>query len=125
MLGQAHAMATIPAEDLARAIGFYRDSLGLKLAESPNEGVAIFEAGASTKVLVYQRERTKAEHTAVTFAVKDVEAAVEDLIKRGVTFEQYDFGDIRTDARGVASMGDSKMAWLTDTEGNILGLAPA
>jgi predicted enzyme related to lactoylglutathione lyase len=125
MLAKAHAMATIPAEDLARATGFYQDKLGLKLVETPNPGVAIFEAGAGTQIMIYQRERTKAEHTAITFAVEDVEAAVDDLIGRGVRFEQYDFGDFKTDARGIADMGGAKLAWLTDTEGNILGLSRA
>jgi predicted enzyme related to lactoylglutathione lyase len=125
MLAKALAMATIPAEDLARAISFYEDKLGLRLEETPQEGVAIFRAGAGSKVLIYQRGRTKAEHTSITFSVDDVDAAVDGLIERGVTFEQYDFGDLETDARGVADVGGVKLAWLQDSEGNILGLAPA
>jgi predicted enzyme related to lactoylglutathione lyase len=125
MLGRARAIATIPAEDLERAIGFYRDKLGLKVVERPNEGVVIFEAGAGSRIFVYQRERTKAEHTAITFAVDDVEAVVDGLIERGLVFEQYDFGEAKTDDRGVIEMVGVKLAWLTDPEGNILGLVPA
>jgi catechol 2,3-dioxygenase-like lactoylglutathione lyase family enzyme len=53
MLGNAAAMATIPAEDLNRAKKFYTEVLGLKLAEEPSEGSALFEAGEGSQVFIY------------------------------------------------------------------------
>ena len=66
MLTKAFIMATIPAENLQRAIKFYKDTLGLKQVEAP-EGSATFEAGDGSTIFMYERARTKAEHTAITF----------------------------------------------------------
>ncbi len=122
MLGSYEAAATIPAEDLARAMRFYTEVLGLKVLMS-DEGSALLEAGKGSKVFMYQRERTKAEHTAITFNVNDLENVVEGLTAKGVVFEQYDLGEIKTDERGIAAAGENMIAWLTDPEGNILALA--
>lgn len=125
MLNKASVMATIPAEDLERARKFYQDTLGLKQLDSP-EGTATFEAGSGCTIFIYERARTKAEHTAITFLVEDVKATVKDLTAKGVKFEQYDMPGIKTDEMGVADMGDGNpIAWLTDPEGNILAIATA
>lgn len=122
MLSDALAQATVPAEDLNRGAKFYTEVLGLKRLENDMPEVALFEAGKGSRIVMYQRARTKAEHTAITFEVDDVESVVKGLIAKGVTFEQYDMDPIKTNELGIASMGDFKMAWLTDPEGNILGI---
>jgi predicted enzyme related to lactoylglutathione lyase len=122
MLGSSKALATIPAVDIKRAEEFYTGVLGLSIAVRPQEGVLILEAGAGTQIMVYEREATKAEHSAATFEVKDLERVVLDLTAKGVQFEQYDFDDFKTDERGIAEMEGAKMAWLKDPEGNILAL---
>jgi len=122
MLGSSKLLATIPAVDIQRAEEFYTRVLGLSVAEKPLEGVLILEAGAGTQIMVYEREATKAEHTAATFEVKDLDRVVVDLAAKGVQFEQYDFDDFKTDQRGIAKMEGARMAWLKDPEGNILAL---
>jgi catechol 2,3-dioxygenase-like lactoylglutathione lyase family enzyme len=122
MLGSSKVLATIPAVDIQRAEEFYTQVLGLSLVEKPQEGVLILEAGAGTQIMIYEREATKAEHTAVTFQVKDLERVVVDLTAKGVRFEQYDSDEFTTDQRGIAQMENAKMAWLKDSEGNVLGL---
>jgi predicted enzyme related to lactoylglutathione lyase len=122
MLGSSKLVATIPAVDIKRAEEFYTRVLGLSVALRPQEGVLILEAGAGTQIMIYEREATKAEHTAATFEVKDLERVVDDLAAKGVQFEQYDFDDFKTDQRGIAEMEGGKMAWLKDPEGNILAL---
>lgn len=125
MLANAFAMATIPAENLSRAVKFYKETLGLKQLDSP-ETTATFEAGSGTHLFVYERARTKAEHTAITFMVQDVKGVVKELSAKGVKFEHYDMPGIKTDEMGIADMGDGKpVAWLTDPEGNILAIASA
>jgi hypothetical protein len=37
-------------------------------------------------------------------------------------FEQYDTDAIKTDERGIATIGDARTAWFKDPDGNILGL---
>jgi hypothetical protein len=44
------------------------------------------------------------------------------LADKGVVFEQYDMGEIKTDERGIATIGTTKGAWFTDTEGNIIAI---
>jgi hypothetical protein len=55
------------------------------------------------------------------FAVADLRAAVADLRKRGVVFEEYDTPELKT-IDGVADWGDRIAAWFKDTEGNIIEL---
>ena len=126
MLANAYAQATVPAEDLRRAIRFYTEVLGLKKQDAAEPMVAVFEAGRGSSILMYQRPgRTKAEHTAITFTVDDLDAVVDGLIAKGVQLEQYDMGPIKTDARGIADQGSHRIAWVKDPEGNILAmLAP-
>lgn len=121
MLGASELAATIPAVDLQRALEFYTEVLGLRVVES-NEGAGLLEAGSGTKIFMYRREATKAEHTAITFYVDDLDAVVDGLINKGVVFEQYDFGERKTDERGIIDAGDARAAWLTDTEGNIIAI---
>lgn len=126
MLQNAYAQATIPAEDLDRAIRFYTEVLGLKKRDVADELVAVFEAGNGSSILMYQRPgRTKAEHTAITFTVDDLDAVVDGLIAKGVRLEQYDMPSIKTDARGIADQGSHRIAWVKDPEGNILAILAA
>ena len=64
---------------------------------------------------------TKAEHTAISFRVDDIAAAVEALQKTGVVFENYDFPGLKT-VDHVCVLGSEKAAWFKDTEGNYLCL---
>jgi catechol-2,3-dioxygenase len=121
MLKHAEVVATMPAVDLERAKTFYSDVLGLEVVQADGEELTL-QAGNNSKVFIYQREATKAEHTAATFYVDDLERAVDELTNRGVVFEQYDFGEMKTDARGIIRSPRGKAAWLKDTEGNILAL---
>lgn len=120
MLSSAPVVANVPVVNLQRARTFYSDKLGLKETMS-QPGAAYFEAGQGTKIFLYERgEPTKAEHTAASFKVDDVPSAVNALKAKGVTFEAYDMGEIKTDANNIAHMGDLQASWFKDTEGNIL-----
>lgn len=122
MLGNSFVTATLPAEDLDRAVKFYTEKLGLKKLESPEEGSALFEAGKGSQIFMYQRARTKAEHTSATFYLDDLEGTVKALAAKGVKFEHYDFPNFKTNELGIAETGNTKAAWLTDPEGNIIAL---
>jgi catechol 2,3-dioxygenase-like lactoylglutathione lyase family enzyme len=124
MLSKAIITPTLPAVDLKRARKFYEEQLGLKvIKEDPSPGITL-EAGKGTKIYIYQRGATKADHTVAEFTVDNVEAEVKELKAKGVKFEEYDIPSmgIKT-VNSIASMGDYKGAWFKDTEGNILGVA--
>jgi catechol 2,3-dioxygenase-like lactoylglutathione lyase family enzyme len=116
-IGPAAAVA-----DLARARAFYEGPLGLTPDEQP--GAVAYAFGSGTQLLVYPSAENAgtSKATLAGIEVPDVEAAVEDLTARGVTFEQYDMGEIQTDARGVATLGDFKSAWFKDPDGNIFAV---
>jgi hypothetical protein len=55
----------------------------------------------------------------MSFEVDDLESEIADLESRGVTFEDYDLPDLKTENH-VATMGDEQAAWFMDPDGNIL-----
>jgi catechol 2,3-dioxygenase-like lactoylglutathione lyase family enzyme len=124
MLAKAEVHPTLPTVDLERARKFYEDVLGLKvIREDPSPGI-LFGAGSGTAIYLYQRGATKADHTAASFKVADVEAEVKELKAKGVKFEEYDMPGmgIKT-VNGIATMNGYKGAWFKDTEGNILAIS--
>ncbi|UCE97783.1 MAG: VOC family protein [Dehalococcoidia bacterium] len=124
MLTNAPVHPTLIAVDVARAKAFYQDKLGLKLTkEDPSPG-ATFQAGEGTYIYIYQREKTKADHTVASFHVDDVEKTVKELQAKGIKFEDIDMPSlgIRT-VNGIATLGDMKGAWFKDTEGNTLAIS--
>jgi hypothetical protein len=63
----------------------------------------------------------QSRHTLAALVVDDIDSAVREMRDRGVTFEEYDMGDIRTE-NGVARIGNTAGAWFKDPDGNIIGL---
>jgi hypothetical protein len=54
--------------------------------------------------------------------VDDIEQAVNELSKRGVRFEHYDQGALKTDEKGIARGPGPNIAWFKDPAGNILSV---
>jgi hypothetical protein len=54
--------------------------------------------------------------------VTDIEAVMAELQARGVVFEEYDFGELKT-VDGLADFGTAKAAWFKDSEGNTFELS--
>ncbi len=122
MLANSPVMPTIPVVDLSRAKRFYETALGLKPAPTNNDNtsnIATFQCGNGTRIELYQRAPSKADHTVATFEVSDIEEEVNMLRGKGVNFEEYDMPGIKTQ-NGIAIQGSDKAAWFKDTEGNIL-----
>jgi catechol 2,3-dioxygenase-like lactoylglutathione lyase family enzyme len=120
VLTNARTATTLPVVDLERAKTFYREKLGLKTSEDVPGG-AMLEAGTGQRILLYQRERTKADHTVIGFEVEDVAKEVKELRGKGIVFEEYDMPDLKT-VDSIATLGTWKAAWFKDTEGNILSI---
>ena len=122
MLTNSPIRPTIPVMDLDRAKRFYETSLGLRPVPTNNDntsGMAIFECGNGTRMELYQRGPSKADHTVATFEVSDIKEEVNILREKGVNFEEYDMPEIKTQ-NGIATQGSVKAAWFKDSEGNIL-----
>ncbi len=121
MLTNSPIRPTIPVVDLDRARRFYETTLGLKPVPPNNNtsGIAIFECGNGTRMELYQRGPSKADHTVATFEVSNVEEEVNALRVKGINFEEYDMPEVKTQS-GIATKGSAKAAWFKDSEGNIL-----
>jgi catechol 2,3-dioxygenase-like lactoylglutathione lyase family enzyme len=125
MMENAKAEPVVPVSDLDRAASFYGETLGLKEAqryEEPAANPMIRYALGDGTVLIYKSVGAgESRHTLLGFIVDDIEATVDDLRGRGVTFEEYDMGDIKTED-GIATIGGDRAAWFKDPDGNILGV---
>jgi catechol 2,3-dioxygenase-like lactoylglutathione lyase family enzyme len=124
MLTDAPVIAVLATTDIGRARQFYEERLGLSAAEVMDEmRTIIFECGAGTRLLVYERATAgDSEATSAAFRVDDVEQTVEDLRAAGVEIEEYDLPGIKTE-NGVAALGDFKSAWFKDPDGNIISVS--
>jgi catechol 2,3-dioxygenase-like lactoylglutathione lyase family enzyme len=121
MLAGTQVTCMLPVKDLARARRFYEDSLRLEAIGQRPDGKFVYRCGGTEIALFPKPEGTKAEHTALSFAVPDIRAAIAELKCRGVAFEDYDLPEFRT-VDHVCVLGSEKAAWFRDPEGNILCL---
>ena len=120
MLTNAPVTTMLPVKDLARARDFYEKRLGLKPLGAKQDGKFEFEGGTGGIIALFPKDGgTKADHTAVSFQVKDIGRAISELKARGVVFEDYDFPGLKT-VNHVCVLGSEKAAWFRDTEGNYL-----
>lgn len=103
---------------------FYANKLGLKHIDLGPNTPAIYEAGNGTTIMAYTGEPTAPTHTVGSFVVENVDKTVEELKAKGVVFEEYEMGKIKT-VNGVATMGDHKSAWFKDPDGYIWAINQA
>ena len=69
------------------------------------------------------RART-GRHDRLAGEVDDLEKTVDELTANGaVSFEQVDSGPIKTNEKGIAELGDDRVAWFKDPDGSIDGVA--
>jgi predicted enzyme related to lactoylglutathione lyase len=112
--------AALPAQDMERAMRFYKEKVDLSGEETP--GGVFFRCGRGTQLFVFPSSGSPSgTHTQAGFQVQDIRAEVADLKSRGVVFEEYDTPGLKT-VDGVAETGGDKAAWFHDSEGNMIGL---
>ncbi|WP_432728249.1 VOC family protein [Variovorax sp. W6] len=122
MLGNINAVANLAVKDLATARRFYEDTLGLSQVDAEGDEVIVYRSG-NTRINVYRSQFAGTNQaTAVTWSVDgDIERIVDALKSRGVRFEHYDMPDTKL-VGDLHVMGDMKVAWFKDPDGNILNL---
>ena len=117
----AQAEATLPAKDLDRAKAFYSEKVGLNPTSEDKVGVH-FVVGGTRFRLFRSGGAASATHTQLALVVGDIAGQVRALQSRGLSFEEYDYPNLKT-IDGVADLGYAKAAWFKDSEGNLLGIA--
>ena len=120
MLESSSIIAFVPATDLARARGFYENTLGLRFVEQ-SDFACVFDANGTMLRITAVSKVANPGYTVLGFRVDDMEAVVHALTLNGLKFTQYDGMD--QDQNGIWSTpGGDKVAWFTDPDGNNVSL---
>ena len=106
------------ADDLNRAVAFYRDILGMRFLFQAPPGLAFFDCGGIRLMLDAVKEKDVPERLSslIYYKVEDLNATYETLVSRGVSFHSK--------PHLIAKMPDHElwMAFFRDSEDNLVGL---
>lgn len=121
MFKDAKVYSSLAVDDLAKAKEFYENTLGFTVEEIKEMPLLNIEFTGGGKLMIYQKDDHKpAVFTVLNIPVDDVEKAVDDLIGKGITFEQYPH--LKTDEKGISREWGVEIAWFTDPAGNIIAV---
>jgi predicted enzyme related to lactoylglutathione lyase len=121
MFKETKAFSGFSVNDIQKAKAFYSQTLGLEVSEM--HGLLNLHIAGGTKILIYPKpNHTPATFTILNFPVDNIEQAVAELTKRGVSFEIYNEKDLQTDEKGIFRGGGPLIAWFKDPAGNILSI---
>lgn len=119
MFTDTKAFSGFAVDDIERAKEFYGGTLGLRVTE--DHGLLTLHIAGGAEIIIYPKENhTPAGFTLLNFPVDDIDAAVEELTRRGVRFERYPEFD--QDDKGVFRKEGPLIAWFTDPAGNVLSV---
>lgn len=121
MLSSGKLIGFVPTKNSKRAREFYEGKLGFRFV-SDDQFALVMQAGESMIRIVKGAKFTPVQYTVMGWEVKDVEAMVKWLNKRGVTFEKYPFVEDQKLGIWTTPNGD-KVAWFKDPDGNVLSLS--
>jgi catechol 2,3-dioxygenase-like lactoylglutathione lyase family enzyme len=124
MLTDAPFHPSLAVADLAKARSWYSDRLGWDPVLEP-AGTLVYEVGESSFTLYESDFAGTAKNTVMNWSVNDVRTEVRLLRERGVTFEEYDFGEAKTVDGIMTDPSGGMNAWFKDPDGNIVGIISA
>jgi catechol 2,3-dioxygenase-like lactoylglutathione lyase family enzyme len=120
MFENTKPFSSFSVDDLQKAKNFYGKTLGLEVKET-QEGLELRLPGDSRIFIYPKTNHTPATFTILNFPVRNIDAIVDDLKKRGVQFEIYNEGELKTDEKGIFR-GGPKVAWFKDPAGNFISV---
>ena len=119
MFGNTKAFSGFAVDDLEAARKFYSETLGLDTSEQ--YGLLTLHLAGGRDTLVYPKpDHQPATYTILNFQVDDIDAAVDELARRGVSLERYE--GMGQDEKGINRAGGPYIAWFKDPAGNILAV---
>jgi predicted enzyme related to lactoylglutathione lyase len=123
LLKDTKSFSGFSVNDIERAKEFDGGTLGLEVSEA--NGMLSLKLGSGATVLIYPKANHEpATFTILNFPVADVDQCVDVRSSRGVSFEQYDFPEMKTDEKGIMR-GQGRgpdIAWFQDPAGNIISV---
>jgi catechol 2,3-dioxygenase-like lactoylglutathione lyase family enzyme len=119
MFANTKAFSGFAVDDLEAARKFYGETLGLRTSEQ--YGLLTLHLAGDRDTLVYPKpDHAPASYTILNFQVDDIDAAVDELVRRGVSLEKYE--GMGQDEKGINRAGGPYIAWFKDPAGNILAV---
>lgn len=119
-----HAFSGFSVDDIDAARTFYKDTLGLDVRDNAM-GFLELHLASGGSILIYDKPNHEpASFTILNFPVADVDAAVDDLISRGVNTKLYPDDVFASDEKGIVR-GNGRgpdIAWFADPAGNVLAV---
>ncbi|MHC9046350.1 VOC family protein [Microbacterium saperdae] len=121
------AFSGFSVDDIDAAEQFYGTALGLDVQRNAM-GFLDLRLPNGGSILIYAKPNHEpASFTILNFPVSDIDAAVDELISRGVTTKIYSDAEFPSDDRGIVR-GDGRgpdIAWFRDPAGNVLAVLQA
>lgn len=120
MLTRAKLVAFVATSKPDSAQDFYEQTLGLKLITNDNFALVFDANGVMLRVQKVQTH-TPANHTALGWDVGDIQTEMQELMRKGVSCERYEW--LEQDELGVwTAPSGARIAWFKDPDGNVLSL---
>ena len=132
MIDTVMVVTTVAVTDLDVAREFYETRLGLAVLDVTPFAIRFGVAGNQISV---RRGQPNVGQTVAHFEVTDIDAVMQDLRGRGITFhidavmqdlrgrgitfEEY---EAPKTVNGVAQIGPARGAWFKDPDGNVFGV---
>lgn len=123
MFADSKPFSSFAVDDTDAARRFYGETLGMTVTTVSEEmGLLGLEAPGRQVLLYAKPNHVPATFTVLNFPVADIDAAVDELAARRVTFERYD-ASFEQDERGISrAAGGPPIAWFEDPAGNVLSV---
>jgi catechol 2,3-dioxygenase-like lactoylglutathione lyase family enzyme len=120
MLASFDLVSLVGVADMDRARRFYGDVLDLPVVEESPFAVVVEVHGRMLRLTAVEQP-VAAPYSVLAWNVDDIDAVIDGLTARGVTFARYEGMD--QDERGVwTAPGGARIAWFLDPDANNLSL---
>ncbi len=121
MLSSNKIVGFVATKDYAKARNFYEHILGIEFVNQDPFAIE-FRSGGNMIRISKVPDFTPVPFTVLGWEVEDIRTVVQDLTKRGVSFEKYSF--LKQDDLGIwDAPGGARVAWFKDPDGNLLSVS--
>ena len=126
MVNTLDVFSGFSVNDIDAARTFYRDTLGLAIADGAMGNLDLTLPGGSHVFIYPKPDHEPASFTILNLVVADIDSAVDELNGKGVPTAIYDDPNLPTDEKGIlrgrqAERGPD-IAWFRDPAGNVLSV---
>lgn len=120
--------SSFSVDNLDETREFYSQVLGLETSDD-TMGLRLNLPGGGVLFIYPKDDHQPATFTVLNFVVENIDEAIDELAKRGITLERYDSipllgeQDEKGVLRGLSANQGPDIAWFKDPAGNILSVS--